>query len=73
MFEAKELRPRAALSVPVVLLLNAQNPTAVLSDAVLQYRASLPIATFELPAVLLNKEVTPNATLLIPVVFLHNA
>ena len=46
----KEHIPTATLLVPVVLLLNAKNPTAVFADAVLQYKAFLPIATLLSPA-----------------------
>jgi hypothetical protein len=46
--------PNAAFAVPVVLLLNAQKPTAVLFDAVLQSNAFLPIAVLALPTVLIN-------------------
>ncbi len=37
-------KPKASFTAPVVLFLNAQKPTAVLLDAVLQSKAKLPIA-----------------------------
>jgi hypothetical protein len=47
-------QPTAVLAVPVVFDLNAQKPTAVLFDAVLQSNAFLPIAVLALPTVLIN-------------------
>ena len=51
------------LLLPVVLLLNAQNPTAVLFEAVLQYRAKWPNPVLLLPVVFNPKALFPTATL----------
>ena len=54
----------------MVLFLNAQNPTAVLFDAVLHSRALLPTAVLDEPTKFCVSASLPIATLLTPVVFL---
>jgi hypothetical protein len=56
--------------VPVVLLLNAQKPTAVLFEAVLDNKAEYPIAVLDPPAVLVHNAWKPIAVLLVPTVLL---
>ena len=56
-------KPTEVLSVPVVLLLNAQNPTAVLFEAVFNRRALVPIAVLFEPTVLHANAPQPTPTL----------
>jgi hypothetical protein len=56
------------LQAPVVLLLNAQKPTAVLFEAVLVYRAKVLQQYYLTPVILEYSVPEPSPTLLFPVV-----
>jgi hypothetical protein len=56
------------LNVPVVLLLNALSPIAILPLVVFKQSESLPIAVLVFPDTLHNKEFTPIAVLDVPIV-----
>lgn len=62
------LIPTATFCKPIVLLLNEQNPTAVLFDAVLVRKDWYPTATLFAPAPFEYNASLPTATLFAPVV-----